>query len=101
LDDLLDQKFEIETFTKENRLFYIGITILFFTIILYLYTMIISDEEKNDSLSKIDPNANQYVKKIYHIHQYPNTGDKKVNQLSDISDFSTQAMNPIIKNKKD
>jgi hypothetical protein len=66
LDDLLDQKFEIETFTRENRLFYIGITILFFTIILYLYTMIISDDE-------IPPTTQQHIKKVYHIHQYPNS----------------------------
>lgn len=96
LDDLLDQKFEIETFTKDNRLFYIGITILFFTIILYLYTMIISDE--GNLITKIESGSSQHVKKIYHIHQYPNPDNKVINRLSDISDFSAQTPHPIIKN---
>src|SRR5579872_2465773 len=37
LDDLLDQRFELETFTKDNRMFYIGLTVVFIAIILYLY----------------------------------------------------------------
>lgn len=44
LDDLLDQRFELATFTKDNRLFYIGVTIVFFALIIYLYILIISDE---------------------------------------------------------
>ncbi len=35
LDDLLDQRFELETFTQDNRLYYVGITILFFSVIIY------------------------------------------------------------------
>lgn len=45
LDDLLDQKFSLDTFTKDNRLFYIGITILFFSIISYLYNMIVNEND--------------------------------------------------------
>ena len=44
LDDLLDQKFEINIFTKENRLLYIGITIVFFTIVMYLFVIIMIDD---------------------------------------------------------
>jgi hypothetical protein len=52
LDDLLDRRFNLETFSKENRLFYIGLTILVITVILYLYTMIIfsDDDELPDEL---------------------------------------------------
>lgn len=45
LDDILDHKFELNTVTKDNRLFYIGLTILFFTVILYLYALITIKEE--------------------------------------------------------
>lgn len=43
LDDLLDHQYNPSTFYKDNRLFYIGITIMFFSIILYLYAVIIDD----------------------------------------------------------
>lgn len=46
LDDLLDQRFELSTFTKDNRLFYVGLTILTFAVILYLYTMIINEDNE-------------------------------------------------------
>jgi hypothetical protein len=62
MDDLLDQRFEIETFTKENRLFYIGITILVFATILYCYAVL-----SQDTVTKIEPE----VQKIYYIYQYP------------------------------
>jgi hypothetical protein len=71
LDDLLDQRFEMDTFTKENRLFYIGITILLIAIILYLYTVIFYDSNSKDD----------NVQKIYHIYQYPNQQDIYYQQL--------------------
>ena len=45
LDDLLDRQYHPSTFYKDNRLFYIGITIMFFSIILYLYAVIIDDNK--------------------------------------------------------
>lgn len=45
LDDILDRKYTLSIFHKDNRLFYIGITILFFSIVLYMYS-IISDNNK-------------------------------------------------------
>lgn len=60
LDDLLEQRFELNTFTRDNRLFYIGVTILFFAVILYIYTIIVADKPKEEN-----------VQKIYHIYQYP------------------------------
>lgn len=58
LDDLLDQQFEVETFTKENRLFYIGITLVFFAVIIYIYVLSASATSKTDN-----------VKKVYHVYQ--------------------------------
>ena len=43
LDDLLQGRFESETLTKNNRIFYIGIFILFFTVLLQLIQMINTD----------------------------------------------------------
>jgi hypothetical protein len=61
LDDILDQKFYLETFTKNNRLFYIGITILVFASIMYIYALTTRDNVKKED----------NIQKIYHIYQYP------------------------------
>lgn len=45
LDDLLHQQFYIETFTKENRLFYIGLTLVLVVILIYLLALLLSDPE--------------------------------------------------------
>jgi hypothetical protein len=45
LDELLDGHYDPSVFYKENRLFYIGTTIMFFSIILYLYAVIIDDNK--------------------------------------------------------
>jgi hypothetical protein len=70
LDDLLDQKFELQTFTKENRLFYIGITILFFAIIMYLFVLITTDDTTNNKQA-------ENIQYIYYV-QYPET---KINNV--------------------
>ena len=41
LDDLLQYKFTLNTFTKENRLYYIGIVLLFIVISMYIYDMFV------------------------------------------------------------
>lgn len=51
LDDVLDRRFELNTITKDNRLFYIGLTIIFISVILYLYVIMSSDSE--DGLRQI------------------------------------------------
>lgn len=43
IDDLLQQKFYMETFTKNNRLFYIGLTFIIIVILVYLYDIILGD----------------------------------------------------------
>lgn len=48
LDDLLQQKFTIDTFIKENRLFFIGVTIIFITLLAYLYEYFFEDDYNND-----------------------------------------------------
>lgn len=55
LDDLLQQKFTIYTFTKNNRLFFVGITLILIAIIMYLYYFFAEDESecKNKQNQKI------------------------------------------------
>jgi len=77
LDDLLDQRFEIETFTQNNRLFYIGITIIFFTVIIYLYILLTQSDVLAGDNRDTNKNNNESVHKIYHIHQYPITPQQK------------------------
>jgi hypothetical protein len=43
LDDLLQSKFELNTFTKNNRLFYIGIIMIFIAIFIFLYTQVFDE----------------------------------------------------------
>jgi hypothetical protein len=49
LDDLLQQKFELSTFTKQNNLFFIGLTLIIFGIIFYLYNFFTEDDTVEDS----------------------------------------------------
>jgi hypothetical protein len=64
LDDLLDQNFGKDTFTKDNRLFYVGLTFFILAVILYLYLMMSNKENKSHNENKSN------IQKIYHI--YPN-----------------------------
>lgn len=57
LDDILDRRFQLDTLTKENRLFYIGLTLLVIAIILYIYFMIVDDK------------SNEKNNKIYYAHR--------------------------------
>jgi hypothetical protein len=62
LDDLLAQKIEMRTLTKENRLFFMGLTIIFIATILYLYNFFLDEEVKID---KIDNSNIKIVEKHY------------------------------------
>jgi hypothetical protein len=58
LDDLINGNFNMSIFTTENRLFYIGLTIILISIILYLF-----------SSSKKDIDCDN-TKKVYHIYKH-------------------------------
>lgn len=87
LDDLLDQKFVLDTFIKDNRLFYIGLTVLFFATVLYLYATVLADD--SDDVTS----TNENVQVVYHVHNYKNKGRSR---MSEISDFSANPRSPII-----
>lgn len=63
-DDLLHSQYYVETFTKDNRLFYIGLTIIILVVLVYLFNLIFFSDN-------ISPNANsstQPVTVIYHVY---------------------------------
>jgi hypothetical protein len=63
LDDLLAQKIESKTLTKNNRLFFIGLTIIFICVILYLYNFFIEED------IIIDNNKTTIVEKHYFYNK--------------------------------
>lgn len=66
LDDLLEQKFTFDTFTKENRLFYVGITLVCIAVILYFYNFFTSDDE-NVPIQK----SNDKIIEKYYFYPQP------------------------------
>jgi hypothetical protein len=52
LDDILAKKISLKLFTKDNRLFYIGITIIIIVLLLYLYNFFIDDNETDEPTNK-------------------------------------------------
>lgn len=43
LDDVLQAKIELNTFTRNNRLFYIGLTMIFIACFIFLYTQVFDE----------------------------------------------------------
>lgn len=62
IDDLLKGEFNITSFTVNNRLFYIGITIIIIVMIIYLYTLL-EDDSENVKYIYIYPNGLSQVAK--------------------------------------
>ncbi len=47
LDELLENKFTIESLNKGNRMFFIGVSIILTTILLYFFYELVSKEDNN------------------------------------------------------
>jgi hypothetical protein len=65
LDELLAGDFSIGVLTKNNRMFYVGLTILIFAIILFIYDYAI---DSSDPLKNLI-NSNGGVVEIRHIYE--------------------------------
>jgi len=64
LDDLLQHKFTIDTFTKNNRMFYIGLILILIALFIYIYNIIIGDHlPYKDANNSININHIHYLKK--------------------------------------
>lgn len=70
LDDLLEQKFIFDTFTKENRLFYIGITLILISVIMYFYDYFTSD----DGIVGQQKSEDKIIEKYYFYYSQPENG---------------------------
>ena len=78
LDDLLQQRFSIDTFVRNNKLFYIGLTIVIVILILYLYDVF------------TEPAASP--NKIVEIHHVYHNGNKQNMENSQ----TVVALNPVM-----
>jgi hypothetical protein len=68
LDDLLQQNFNINIFTKEYRLFYIGLTFLIIGCIMYIYDLLENDDVKVvESEPKIIKHI--YINRSHKLHK--------------------------------
>jgi hypothetical protein len=74
LDDILAKKISSQLFTKDNRLFYIGLTIIIIALLLYLYNFFIDNE---DSDKQIDNKEKIIIEK----HYIYNDSSKQSNDL--------------------
>jgi heme/copper-type cytochrome/quinol oxidase subunit 1 len=91
IDDLLQRQFYVETFTKKNRMFYIGLTIIIIVIIFYLYDIIIETMNDNDNNSKSDIKQNFITeKKIIEIHHIYDNNNNNINNKINNSIMSPQ-----------
>jgi hypothetical protein len=61
LDDILQRQISFDIITKNNRLFYIGLTIVIIALIIYLYELLIEDDMPDNS-------NKQEIKKYYFYH---------------------------------
>jgi hypothetical protein len=62
LDDLLQGKLDTNTLTKNNRLFYLGITFIVIAIFMYVYSVLIDDNDDH-----IQPTNIMYIEHIHKI----------------------------------
>lgn len=65
LDDLLQQRFNLSIFTKNNRIFFIGLTITIVVIMIYLYELLTQNDNENNNNSI---NLNNPIKEVHHIY---------------------------------
>jgi hypothetical protein len=54
LDELLENKFTIESLNKGNRMFFIGVSIILTTILLYFFYELVSKDDNNKNNSGIN-----------------------------------------------
>lgn len=64
LDDLLAKKLEIQTLKKNNRLFFIGLTIVIIVTIIYIYNFFIDEE-----IVKKEVNQTEKIIEKYYFYK--------------------------------
>ena len=74
IDDLLNFNFSWEVLTKDHRLFYLGIFLVFIAILVYMYSFFMSGASE-EATGETNSNINQ-LGKIIHIHEIKMSGDQ-------------------------
>jgi hypothetical protein len=72
IDDLVNKPFSFDIFYKNNRLFYIGLTICIIALLFILYDLIkenFGDDTENNNNKKVE---------IHHIYHYPTGSEKNI-----------------------
>lgn len=86
IDDLLQRKFSFETFTKNNRMFFMGLTIVIIVLVVYIYDVFTRD---------VQPEINKKTVEVYHMYKNKDANndsyslsesERQVAALSDIID---------------
>ena len=72
LDDLLAGNFTLDIILKDNRLFYVGLTILIIALILYIYDYAINPNDQLANLISSGGNGNNGIVEIRHIYERQN-----------------------------
>jgi hypothetical protein len=77
LDELLEFNFSMSIFTKNDRLFYIGLTIIIIVMMVYLYNSIITfDDNKDTNKNTKEDMQSKKIIEIHHIYH-----NKELNNL--------------------
>ena len=87
VDDLLQKKYTYDTFTKNNRMFFFGLTIIIIIVIIYLYDLF---------TNSVEPNKKTKTVEVYHIYDKKNSSDDYLSQserqvvaLCDVADLDS------------
>lgn len=85
LDDLLQKRFTLDTFTKNNRLFFIGLTVIVIVIIIYLYDMLTTDEPPKNN-----------IKEIHHIYHLASDKEESLDSEKDREEYWKQVARNVV-----
>ena len=86
-DDLIKRKFKIETFTKNDRLFYLGLFLLAVSILIYILSYLFSSNKKQTDINVNMPNEFKFKSNVKSENDKSNKNDK------DFKIFSSQIKN--------
>jgi hypothetical protein len=75
IDDILQKNVSFTTFTKNNRLFFIGLTIIIIILFVYLIDSLVGSDKESDNKNKIE---------IHHIYKMDNQAMQQIPNLPEI-----------------
>jgi hypothetical protein len=67
ITELYSFNFQLDIFTRNNRMFYIGVSVIIMVVLVYITSIIFSPDDESNNNSKIDVNFNIIKKGIADI----------------------------------